>query len=165
MPMVDLTYREGALTEEAKTELHQTLWRRCLRWEGIPDTPATAAIAWVYLDERPPTHISVAGEPPAQPVYRAHVRVMQGFMEQSRVDGMIREITEAILAADGRGPGIPGGAPRVFCLVEEVPSGTWGVDGVAWHSATAAELIGADPERVQKISEAVARQPRIDVPV
>ena len=45
MPMVDLTYPEGALTEEAKTELHQTLWRRCLRWEGIPDTPATAAIA------------------------------------------------------------------------------------------------------------------------
>ena len=30
---------------------------------------------------------------------------------------------------------------------EEVPSGTWGVDGVPWHSATAAELVGLDAER------------------
>ena len=54
MPLMDLIYPEGALTEEARTELLETLWQTCLRWEGVPETPATASIAWVYLDERPP---------------------------------------------------------------------------------------------------------------
>jgi phenylpyruvate tautomerase PptA (4-oxalocrotonate tautomerase family) len=163
MPMVDLIYPQGALSEEAKAELLQTMWRTCVRWEALPESPATAAISWVYLDERPATQMSVGGSPPAQPVYRAQVKVLQGFMEQSRVDGMIREFTELILKADGRGQGAAGAAPRVFCLVEEVPSGTWGVDGVPWHSPTAAELVGLKPERVRGIGEAVDRRPFVGV--
>jgi hypothetical protein len=38
------------------------------------------------------------------------------------------------------------------------------VDGAAWHSAMAAELVGLAPERVQGIAEAVASRPRVDVP-
>ncbi|MDT7680155.1 MAG: hypothetical protein QOG57_465 [Pseudonocardiales bacterium] len=162
MPMIDLTYPAGAMSESAKTELLQTLWRTCLRWEALPESPATASIAWVYLDERPPAHISVGGAEPARPVYRAQVSVMAGFMEQSRIDGLVREVTDAILKADGGGS--DGATPRVFCLVAEIPSGTWGVDGAAWHSATAAELVGLAPERVQGIAEAVASRPRVDVP-
>jgi phenylpyruvate tautomerase PptA (4-oxalocrotonate tautomerase family) len=162
MPMIDLVYPAGALTESAKSELLRTLWRTCLRWEALPETPATASIAWVYLDERPPAHISVGGVQPARPVYRAHVSVMEGFMEQTRIDGLVREVTDAILKADGGGS--DGATPRVFCLLAEIPSGTWGVDGAAWHSATAAELVGLDAERVQGIADAVASRPRVDVP-
>jgi phenylpyruvate tautomerase PptA (4-oxalocrotonate tautomerase family) len=128
----------------------------------LPETPATASIAWVYLDERPPAHISVGGVQPSRPVYRAQVRVIAGFMDQSRIDGLIREVTDAILKADGGGTDSAG--PRVFCIVEEVPSGTWGVDGVPWHSAAAAELVGLDPKRVQGIADAIASRPRINVP-
>jgi phenylpyruvate tautomerase PptA (4-oxalocrotonate tautomerase family) len=162
MPMIDLICPAGALSESAKTDLMQTLWRSCLRWEALPETPATASIAWVYLDERPSAHISVGGVRPARPVYRAHVYVMAGFMEQSRIDGLVREVTDAILKADGGGS--DNATPKVFCIVEEVPSGTWGVDGVPWHSATAAELVGLDAERVQGIADAVASRPRVDVP-
>jgi phenylpyruvate tautomerase PptA (4-oxalocrotonate tautomerase family) len=162
MPMIDLICPAGALSESAKTDLMQTLWRACLRWEALPETPATASIAWVYLDERPAANISVGGVQPATPVYRAHVSVMAGFMEQFRIDGLVREVTEAILKADGGGS--DSATPRVFCIVEEVPSGTWGVDGVPWHSATAAESVGLDAERVQGIADAVASRPRIDVP-
>jgi hypothetical protein len=162
MPMIDLIYPAGALSEPAKGELLQTLWRTCLRWEALPESPATASIAWVYLDERPSAHMTVGGVQPARPVYRAHVYVMAGFMEQSRIDGLVREVTDAILKADGGGT--DGATPRVFCLVSEIPSGTWAVDGVAWHSATAAELVGLAPERVQGIADAVASRPRVDVP-
>jgi hypothetical protein len=162
--MVDLIYPQGALGEATKSELMANLWRLCLRWEALPETPATASIAWAYLDERPAPHISVAGHAPERPVYRAHVRVMQGFMDQARIDGMIAEFTEAILKADGGGLNDASGPPRVFCLVEEVPSGTWGVDGLAWHSAKAAELVGLPADRVQGIEAAVAARPRIDGP-
>ena len=162
MPMIDLVYPAGALSESAKSELLRTLWRTCLQWEALPETPATASIAWVYLDERPPAHVSVGGAQPPRPVYRAQVSVMAGFMEQTRIDGLVREVTEAILKADGGGS--DGAGPRVFCLVTEVPSGTWGVDGVPWHSAAAAELVGLDAERVQGIADAVASRPRVDVP-
>jgi phenylpyruvate tautomerase PptA (4-oxalocrotonate tautomerase family) len=164
MPLMDLIYPEGALTEEARTELLETLWQTCLRWEGVPETPATASIAWVYLDERPPASISVGGAPPTQAVYRVHVRVMSGFMEQDRVDGMVREVTDAILKADGT-DGDGSGRPRVYCIVDEVPSGTWGVDGAVWHSVPTAVLIGADPARVAAMRAAIAARPRIEVPL
>jgi phenylpyruvate tautomerase PptA (4-oxalocrotonate tautomerase family) len=159
---MDVIYPEGALDEAAQRELLHTLWRTCLRWEGVDETDVTAAIAWVYLDERPRRHISVGGEPLTQSVYRVHVRVMSGFMEQARIDGMVRDVTDAIVAADGtRGDG----RPRVYCIVEEVPSGTWGVDGAVWHSAATAEAAGADPARVEAIREAVTANPRIEIPV
>jgi phenylpyruvate tautomerase PptA (4-oxalocrotonate tautomerase family) len=162
MPMVDIIYPEGALSCDAQVTLLGSLRSTCLRWEGIPETAATGSIAWVYLDERPCGSITVGGAPLDQPVYRAHVRMMSGFMEQPRVDGLVREATEAIVRADGT-DGI--GGPPVFCIVEEVPSRTWAVDGVVWHSDFTAESIGADPARVAGIRRAVAANPRIEVPL
>lgn len=164
MPLMDLIYPEGALTEAARTQLLETLWQTCLRWEGVPETTATASIAWVYLDERPPASISVGGAPLTQAVYRVHVRVMSGFMEQDRVDGMVRDVTDAVLEADGT-DGDGSGRPRVYCIVDEVPSGTWGVDGAVWHSVPTAELIGADTARVAAMRAAIAARPRIEVPL
>lgn len=159
---MDVIYPEGALDEDSKRGLLRTLWQTCLRWEGVPETDLTAAIAWVYLDERPRAHISVGGDSLTQSVYRVHVRVMSGFMEQARIDGMVADVTAAITAADGSAGD---GRPRVYCIVEEVPSGTWGVDGAVWHSAATAEAAGADPVRVEAIRAAVAANPRIDVPM
>jgi len=164
MPLMDVIYPEGALTAEARAELLETLWHTCLQWEGVPETPATASIAWVYLDERPRAAISVGGESLTQSVYRVHVRVMSGFMEQTRVDGMVRDVTDAIVKADGT-DGDGSGRPRVYCIVEEVPSGTWGVDGTVWHSVPTAQLIGADPARVAAMRAAIATRPRIEVPL
>ena len=159
---MDVIYPEGALDEAAKSELLSTLWSTCLKWEGVDESAANASIAWVYLDERPGAHISVGGEALTQSVYRVHVRVMSGFMEQARIDGMVTDVTAAITAADST----PGdGKPRVYCIVEEVPSGTWGVDGAVWHSAATAEAIGVDPARVDAIRAAVAANPRIEVPM
>jgi hypothetical protein len=42
-----------------------------------------------------------------------------GFMDQERIDGMSRELTEAVLAADGSAG--DGSGPRLFCIIEEIP--------------------------------------------
>jgi phenylpyruvate tautomerase PptA (4-oxalocrotonate tautomerase family) len=160
MPLMDIIYPAGALSEDSRQQLLTTLWATCLQWEGIPANEVTASIAWVYLDERPRDSLSVGGTPLTQNVYRAHVRVMSGFMDQERVDGMVRDVTAAIAAADGT---TGDGRPRIYCIVEEVPSGTWGVDGTVWHSPMAAEIAGLDPARVEGIRQAIKDNPRIEV--
>src|SRR6266446_6608737 len=135
MPMIDVIFPKGSLDEAAKAKLNATLWETALRWEGIEATEGAASVAWVFLDERPTGRISVGGKPPGQNIYRINVRVMVGFMDQERIDGM----------------------------VEEIPSGTWGIDGKVWTTVFTAQTLGLDERRVQRMKAVVAERPRLDV--
>ena len=157
-----IIHPEGAFTADAKKSLLENLSATCLRWEGIEVTEVTQSIAWVYLDERPRASIAVGGHPLTQNVYRVNVSVMVGFMDYERIEGMVKEVTDAILAADGtEGTG----AARVFVIINEVPSGTWGVDGKVWPSVFTAETVGLEPERVKRMDAAIQSRPRLDVPL
>src|SRR5437868_14213092 len=101
MPLVEVIHPEGAFDADSKKRLLETLSATCLRWEGVDVKDTTQSVAWVYLDERPRDSISAGGRPLAQNVYRVNVSVMVGFMDYERIDGMVREITDAILEADG----------------------------------------------------------------
>jgi phenylpyruvate tautomerase PptA (4-oxalocrotonate tautomerase family) len=149
MPLIDVIYPSDALSSEAQKELSQTLWSKALRWEGIDDNERAASVAWVYLDGRPRHSISVGGHDLSQNVYRINVRVMAGFMDQERIDGMARDLTQAILAADGTAGN--GSEPRVFCIIEEIPSGTWSIDGATWTTV-----------RIEAMERAIKNHPRIE---
>jgi phenylpyruvate tautomerase PptA (4-oxalocrotonate tautomerase family) len=88
---------------------------------------------------------------------------MSGFMDQDRTDGMVREVTDAVVRADG-GSG-DGSGPRVYVIVQEVPSGAWGVDGTVWGSVATAQAMGADPARIEAMEHAIAAAPRVEVPL
>jgi phenylpyruvate tautomerase PptA (4-oxalocrotonate tautomerase family) len=163
MPLIDLIYPEGALDAPAQEQLLTGLWTTALRWEAIEATETAGSVAWVYLDERPAHHVSVGGRPPTQVVYRINVYVMAGFMDQRRIDGMVRELTDLVLKADGTDGDDSG--PRVFCIVDEVPSGTWAVDGAVWTSPFAARTLGTDDARAAAMERAIAGRPRLDVPL
>ena len=75
---------------------------------------------------------------------------------------MLTELTKAVLAADGKAGD---GNPRVFCIVEEVPSGTWGIDGRVWTTVFAAKTLGLDERRVERMKAVVAERPRLDVKI
>ncbi len=155
MPLIDVIFAEGSLSPEAQRQLLDTMWSSALRWEAIEATEVSASVAWAYLDERPRHHIGVGSRPMTQNIYLA------GFMDQERVDGMSRELTEAVLAADG-GPG-DGTGPRVFCIIEEIPSGVWSIDGKVWTVAFTAQTLGLDKNRVQAMEKATLDNPRIEV--
>ncbi|CAB3782333.1 hypothetical protein LMG28614_01419 [Paraburkholderia ultramafica] len=162
MPLMDVTFAQGSLNTDAQSRLSAKLWSVALRWEGIEINETSASVAWVYLDERPQHHITVAGKSPRQNIYRVNVRVMAGFMDQQRIDSLARELTDSILEVDatmGDGSG-----PRVFCIIEEIPSGTWSIDGQTWTTAFTARTLRLDSERVDAMEKAVAARPRIDVP-
>jgi phenylpyruvate tautomerase PptA (4-oxalocrotonate tautomerase family) len=162
MPLIDVTFSQNSLSADAKAKLSAKLWSTALRWEGIEINETSASVAWVYLDERPPQHISVGGASPGQNIYRINVRVMVGFMDQARIDGLARDLTQAILEADGTEGDKSG--PRVFCIVEEIPSGTWSIDGATWTTLFTARSLGLDSGRIAGMEKALAARPRIDVP-
>jgi phenylpyruvate tautomerase PptA (4-oxalocrotonate tautomerase family) len=162
MPMIDVIFTKGSLDEAAKAQLNAMLWEIALRWEGIEATEEAASVAWVFLDERPEGHVSVGGKPPGQSIYRLNVRVMVGFMDQERIDRMVAELTKAVLAADGK---VGDSNPRVFCIVEEIPSGTWGIDGKVWTTVFTAQTLGLDKGRVERMRAVVTERPRLDVKI
>ena len=61
MPMIDLTLPAGALQRSALTTLVEDLTTTALHWEGIPDTPASRAMAWVFVHELPSGAVNVGG--------------------------------------------------------------------------------------------------------
>jgi phenylpyruvate tautomerase PptA (4-oxalocrotonate tautomerase family) len=161
MPLIDVIFAEGSLKPEAQRELLSSMWACALRWEAIEANEGSASIAWAYLDERPRHHIGVGARPMSQNIYRINVRVMAGFMDQERIDGMSRELTDAVLAADG-GSG-DGSGPRVFCIIEEIPSGVWSINGKVWTASFTAETLGLDKDRVQAMERATRENPRIEI--
>jgi phenylpyruvate tautomerase PptA (4-oxalocrotonate tautomerase family) len=161
MPLIDVIFAEGSLSSKAQRQLLDTMWSSALPWEAIEANEMSASIAWPYLDERPRRHIGVGQRPMTQNIYRINVRVMAGFMDQERVDGMSRELTGAVLAADG-GPG-DGTGPRVFCIIEEIPSGAWSIDGKTWTVPFTAKILGLDKNRVQAMEKAIVENPRIEI--
>jgi phenylpyruvate tautomerase PptA (4-oxalocrotonate tautomerase family) len=163
MPLIDVIYPADALSPKARQHLSETLWSKSLRWEGIEANETAASIAWVYLDERPRDHISVGGHGLTQNVYRINVRVMAGFMDQERIDGMARDLTEAILGADGTNGN--GREPRVFCIIDEIPSGTWSIDGKTWTTVFTAKTLGLGELWIKAMERAVREHPRIEVPL
>jgi hypothetical protein len=84
-----------------------------------------------------------------------------GFMDQERIDGMSRELTEAVLAADGSAG--DGSGLRLFCIIEEIPSGVWSIDGKVWTAAFTAKTLGLDADRGKAMEQATREHPRIEV--
>jgi hypothetical protein len=145
MPLIDVIFAEGSLSPEAQRQLLDTMWSSGLRWEAIEANEVSASIAWAYLDERPRRHIGVGQRLMTQNIYRINVRVMAGVMDQERVDGMSRELTGAVLAADG-GPG-DGTGPRVFCIIEEINAQVCARDPAGRGFTVDGRLMSADLNR------------------
>jgi phenylpyruvate tautomerase PptA (4-oxalocrotonate tautomerase family) len=148
MPMIDLTLPEGALGEDAKARLVEELTTTLLRWEGAPDNERSRGIAWAYVDERPAGTVNVAGAPAPEPRYRVRVTVPEGTLDDERKAGLVSEVTERVLAAEGA-PNEPEHAARVWCIIREVGDGNWGAGGRIARLKDIAEFVGATPDSVR----------------
>lgn len=139
MPMIDLTYPEGALDAEARGEVVEKLTAALLRHEGAADNEQTRAMSWTLVHELPPHALNVGGTPVERPVYRVLVTVPEGILLQgpgpvgsTARRNLVREVTEILLAAEGTPYG-EAEAGRVYCLVREVSDGYWGGMGTTFR--------------------------------
>ena|SRR5215211_140740 len=126
MPMLDAFIPEGALTAETEHALLSQLTDILLRNEGAdPADPRARGIAWVFLHR--PAAVFVAGDRAPEPRYRFVASVPEGQFDDDRRAAIVREVTDAVLAAEnGTYPADP---QRIWVFTNEIPDGTWGGAG------------------------------------
>lgn len=126
MPIMDVTYPQGALTDEARDGLVEDLTTILLRAERAPDTDFFRGVTWVYLHELPAGHVRAAGRPVPAPTFRVDVTTPEGALSDRRRKELVSEATRAVRERAG----IPEAeALRIWVLCHEVPEGSWGAGG------------------------------------
>jgi phenylpyruvate tautomerase PptA (4-oxalocrotonate tautomerase family) len=150
MPMIDLTLPRGALPDEAKVALMETLTRTLLKWEGAePGNTAAESIAWTFLHE--PALVTVAGRPAQQPRYRVVVGVPEGTLDDDAKAGLIAEVTEDVLRVESNGQDpVPQDRFRVWVIVNEITDGNWGGAGRIFRLADILTFAGASEKEVER---------------
>jgi len=123
---MQLTYPEGAIDAEARTQLVDELTTALLKAERAPDTQFFRDVTWVHLNELPAHAVLAAGRPVEKPTFKLDVTTPQGALSDRRREEMVIAATELIREAAG----IPvEEALRVWVLNHEVAEGSWGAGG------------------------------------
>ena len=144
MPMIDVTYPEGALDEDARTKLVDDLTTALLRAERAPDTDFFRSVTWVYVHELPAGAINSSGRPVEDPTFRVMVTTPEGALSDRRRAEMVEAGTAAVLEAAGLGPE---DAMRVWILMREINEGSWGAGGQVVQFKQLVEAAKAEREK------------------
>ena len=84
MPMIDLTFPEGALSEEALDGLADSLMRALLRSEHVPeDNAARELVSWVHMHELPARRMYAGARrlEAGEPFFRLDVSIPAGVVD------------------------------------------------------------------------------------
>jgi phenylpyruvate tautomerase PptA (4-oxalocrotonate tautomerase family) len=126
MPIMDVTYPEGALTADQRTELANELTTVLLRAERAPDTDFFRSVTWVFVHELPEGAILSAGRPVDQPIFRIDVTTPEGALSDRRRQELVEEATRVVREVAS----IPETeAMRIWVLCREIDEGSWGAGG------------------------------------
>lgn len=130
MPLIDLTYPQDTFDDETRATLVEALTSILLSREGAPDAASTRVMSRCFVHELPEGRMYTAGRQYPRPTYRIVCTVPQGTLLHGPLGvfsrrELIREMTEAIFAAEGT-EYTDQEAGRVFCLIQEVEDGFWG---------------------------------------
>jgi phenylpyruvate tautomerase PptA (4-oxalocrotonate tautomerase family) len=156
MPMLDVHIPDGALAPAAEAELVARLTEILVRHEGFdPTDPATRAVSWVFVHR--PAAVYVGGEIADAPRYKVVPSVPEGQLDPEQRAGVVREVTEAIMAAEnGAWPPDPS---RVWVFPTEIPEGHWGSTGrIVPLAAILTRLTDNDEDKARELAaERIAR--------
>jgi phenylpyruvate tautomerase PptA (4-oxalocrotonate tautomerase family) len=150
MPMIDLTFPEGALSEDALDGLADSLMRALLRSEHVPeDNAARELVSWVHVHELPARRMYAGGRrlKSGEPFFRLDISIPAGVVNADDKAGFIADATRLVLEAAGADPGDVEAASRVWVLYREIPGG-WGASGRLLSLRQIAKIVGASEVRV-----------------
>jgi phenylpyruvate tautomerase PptA (4-oxalocrotonate tautomerase family) len=126
MPMIDVTYPEGALDAEGRNRLVDGLTTTLLRAERAPDTQFFRDITWVYVHELPAQNVYAGAKPVEAPTFRVMVTTPQGALSDRRREELVQGANELIKEIAG----IEGDSTmNVWVLCREIEEGSWGAGG------------------------------------
>ena len=145
MPMIDLTVPKGRLERAEQEALAAELTRLIIHWESGTDRPGYDKASWAFVQES--EVIGVGGSPRVpggRQVYRVVVSVPKGPLDDRRRAGLISDVAHAVLEAEGTKPTLED-LMRVWCIVDEVPDGNWGVGPAPMRLRDLAARFGVAP--------------------
>ena len=146
MPLIDLTYPEGAIDAETREQLVENLMGDLLAAERAPDTQFFRDVTWVFVHEMPAEHVFTAGKPAKKPIFKVEATTPEGALSNRRRAEFVESATAHVREAAG----IPEEEGlRVFVLHREIAEGSWGAAGQvvqfkALREAAAAERAKAE---------------------
>jgi phenylpyruvate tautomerase PptA (4-oxalocrotonate tautomerase family) len=117
MPLIDITYPEGALTAEQRQSLADELTTALLRAERAPDTEFFRSITWAYVHELPEGTVLSAGRPVSEPTFRVDVTTPEGALSDRRRAELVAEATRVVREIAGIDEG---DSLRIWVLCHEV---------------------------------------------
>jgi phenylpyruvate tautomerase PptA (4-oxalocrotonate tautomerase family) len=147
MPMIDVTYPEGALTPDARAKLVEDLTTSLLRAERAPDTDFFRSVTWVYVHELPDGAVNASGQPVTEPSFRVEVTTPEGALSDRRRAEMVESGTAAVLEAAGLGAE---DSMRVWVLMREIDEGSWGAAGQVVQFKQLVEAAKAEREKAEE---------------
>jgi phenylpyruvate tautomerase PptA (4-oxalocrotonate tautomerase family) len=148
MPMIDVTIPEGALNPEAEERLLKEITDILIRAEGYtPETNKVAQnVTWLFLHR--PAAVYVAGARSDTPRYRIVTTVPEGQYTDAKRKLLVKEVTEAVVRADGGK--FEDVAPRVWVFPVEMPDGQWGGRGsIQRLPQIHARLFSGEPDHIK----------------
>jgi phenylpyruvate tautomerase PptA (4-oxalocrotonate tautomerase family) len=157
MPMIDVTIPEGALKPQAEERLLKELTEILISAEGFNPTDKVALGVTVAFLHRPAA-VYVAGMRSNTPRYRIVPTVPEGQYTQAAREKLVKEVTDAVVRADGGK--FEDVAPQVWVFPTEIPDGEWGSRGVIRRVPEIQAFIAGEHER--KVGEErLARRRRV----
>ena len=155
MPMIDVHIPAGALRPEAERALVARLTDIVMTWEGFdPADQAMRDVSWVFVHR--PEAVYVAGAPAEAPRYRVVATVPEGQLDGRSRNGLVADVTAAVLdAEEGARPRDTG---RVWVFPTDVPEGRWGGRGRIVRLAEILERVTTSAEAAHRLAaERIAR--------
>jgi phenylpyruvate tautomerase PptA (4-oxalocrotonate tautomerase family) len=145
MPMIDLTLPPGQFDSSQQEALAAELTRLIIHWESGTDRPGYERASWAFVQEA--NLIAVGGRPRrpgGRQVYRVVVSVPKGSLDDARRRGLMRDVAHAVISAEGSEP-TDDELTRVWCIIDEVPDGNWGVGPAPLRLRDLAQMFGLAP--------------------
>jgi phenylpyruvate tautomerase PptA (4-oxalocrotonate tautomerase family) len=153
VPVFELTYPEGALEPEARTQLMDDLTTALLRAERAPDTEFFRSVTWAYVHELPAGSVLAAGSPVDRPTFKIDVTTPEGALSDRRREELVGEATRLVREAAGIAEE---DELRVWVLMHEVAEGSWGAGGHVIRFEQLREAAKAEREKAEKAVPASA---------
>ena len=167
MPIMQIYYPQGSLTDERKAALAQQLTDVLLLMEGNAETAGGLGFASVLFTEVAQSDWWVGGRTDATYVmppgkFLVRVTIPEGYMNQAHKTEVHAAVTAAIVAVTGN-PNDPGQGGSVQVIIDEVTEGNWGAHGKTVSLASITDTVGLpkNGERFQWVRayfDAKARQ-------
>lgn len=142
MPLMELSYQQGAISPETRDQLVETLTTNLLKAEGAPNTEFFRSVTWVLVNERP-AELVYAGDKPGAGVVKLDVVTPEGALDDERRGQMIKAGTDAIREAFGVADE---DLLKVWVLCRDVVDGGWGAGGNVIHYRELVEIAKAQRE-------------------